>query len=59
MGIHQRPITERGVRALKCSSYRFYIKSKVQSNHCGCIGIKPRDTERKYEQCKVKLNWKD
>lgn len=43
---------------MKCSSCRFYIKSKLQGNHCGCMGIKPCDTERKYEQRKAKLNKK-
>lgn len=40
---------------MKCSSCRFYIKSKIQGNHCGCLGSKPCEAERKQDK-KKKLN---
>ena len=26
---------------MKCSKCKFFIKSKMLGNHCGCMGIKP------------------
>ena len=31
---------------MKCSKCKFYIKSKTQGNHCGCMSNKPCDKER-------------
>ena len=32
---------------MKCSKCKFYIISKMQGNHCGCMGNKPCDKRRK------------
>lgn len=46
---------------MKCSSCRFYIKSKTYGNGCACQGVKPCDVERKQKiskKYKEKRKWK-
>lgn len=30
---------------MKCSKCKFFIKSRMQGNHCGCMGVKPCEVE--------------
>ena len=41
---------------MKCRSCKFYIISKMQGNHCGCMGTKPCDRDRKYKERRGKQN---
>lgn len=30
---------------MKCSQCEYYIISKMQGNHCGCMGVRPCDVD--------------
>lgn len=46
---------------MKCTSCKFYVKSKTYGNGCACRGAKPCDVERKQKiskKYKEKRKWK-
>ena len=46
---------------MKCSGCRFYLKSKINGNHCVCMGDKPCEMDyrtKKIKKLKHKKNEK-